>query len=165
VIEGALASSLTFQPALLETKSRFILATNELDTTALPTSAVLAGYKKQSAAEQGFRFLKDPRFLAASLYLKKPARIMALLMVMTLCLLVYAALEYRIRQALQVQQETFLDQKGQPVQTPTMRWICHYFVGLHVLLGVRAEPLVLKLNAQHPLVLRLLGTAYEALYA
>jgi len=33
-------------------------------------------------------------------YLKKPERIMALLMVMTVCLLVYAALEYRIRKAL-----------------------------------------------------------------
>ena len=116
-------------------------------------------------AERGFRFLKDPRFLAASLYLKKPARIMALLMVMTIYLLVYAALEYRIRQALQVQQGTFPDQKGKLVQTPTMRWIFHYFVGIHVLLGAGAGPLVLNLNAQHQLVLRLLGTAYEALYS
>jgi len=165
VIEGALASSLLFHQALLKTKSCFILATNELDTRALPASEVLAGYKKQSTAERGFRFLKDPRFLTASLYLKKPARIVALLMVMTICLLVYAALEYRIRPALQGQQETFPDQKGQPVQTPTMRWIFHYFVGIHVLLGAGAEPLVLNLNAQHQLVLRLLGTAYEALYS
>jgi transposase len=165
VIEGALASSLVYRQALAETKSCFILATNELETTALPAAEVLAGYKKQSTAERGFRFLKDPRFLAASLYLKKPERIMALLMVMTICLLVYAALEYRIRQALQGQQETFPDQKGQPVQTPTMRWSFHYFVGIHVLLGVGAAPLVLHLNAQHQLVLRLLGAAYEALYS
>lgn len=165
VIEGALASSLACRQALLETKSCFILATNELDTTALPAAEVLAGYKKQSTAERGFRFLKDPRFLAASLYLKKPERIMALLMVMTICLLVYEALEYRIRQALRVQQETVPDQKGQPVQTPTMRWIFHYFVGIHVLLGAGAAPLMLHLNAQHQLVLRLLGAAYEALYS
>jgi hypothetical protein len=38
--------------------------------------------------------------MAATLYLKSPQRIMALMMVMTLCLLVYAALEYRLRQAL-----------------------------------------------------------------
>jgi transposase len=165
VIEGALASSLACRQALLETKSCFILATNELDTTALPAAAVLAGYKKQSTVERGFRFLKDPRFLASSLYLKKPERIMALLLVMTICLLVYAALEYRLRQALHVQQETFPDQKGQPGQTPTMRWIFHYFVGVHVLLGAAAGPLVLNLNAQHQLVLRLLGAAYEALYS
>ena len=90
---------------------------------------------------------------------------MALLMVMTVCLLVYAALEYRLRQALRAQQETFPDQKGRRVQNPTARWVFHYFVGIHVLLGVAKEPLVLNLHEEHQLVLRLLGTAYEALYS
>ena len=49
----------------------------------------------------GIRFLKDPLFLASSLFLKSPKRIMALMMVMTLCLLVYAALQHRIRQRLE----------------------------------------------------------------
>ena len=40
---------------------------------------------------------------------------MALLMVMTVCLLVYAALQYCIRQALKAHQATFPDQKGKPV--------------------------------------------------
>ena len=165
IIEGALASSLAYRQTLLDTKSCFILATNELDTTVLPASEMLAGYKKPSTAERGFRFLKDPRFLATALYLKKPERMMALLMVMTICLLVYAALEYRIRQALHVQQETFPDHKGPPGQTPTVRWIFHYLVGIHVLLGAGTAPLVLNLNTQHRLVLRLLGAAYEALYS
>jgi transposase len=51
------------------------------------------GYKGQARAARGFRFLKAPQFLAASLYLKKPARVMALLMLMTVCVLVSAALE------------------------------------------------------------------------
>jgi transposase len=68
LIEGALASSLAFHQTQREAKSCFILATNELDTTARPAPAVLAGYKKQSTTERGFRFLKDPQFLAASLY-------------------------------------------------------------------------------------------------
>ena len=67
------------------------------DDTQLPPQELLAGYKGQGHAARGLRFLKDPRFLASSLSLKKPERIMALLMVMTVCLLVYAALEYRIR--------------------------------------------------------------------
>jgi len=71
--------------------------------------------------ERGFRFLKDPQFLASSLYLKKPERLMALLMVMTVCLLVYAALEYRIRQALKGHDATFPNQKGQRIQNPTAR--------------------------------------------
>ena len=83
------------------------MATNELDDTQLPPQKLLEGYKGQGHAERGFRFLKDPRFLASSLYLKKPERIMALLMVMTVCLLVYAALEYRIRNALKDHGATF----------------------------------------------------------
>ena len=164
-IEGALASSLAFHQTPREAKSCFILATNELATTALPAPAVVAGYKKQSMAERGFRFRKDPQFLAASLYLQKPERIMALRMVMTVCLLVYAALEYRIRQALQRQQATFPAQKGRQLSTPTARWVFYAFVGIHVLIGAAPEPLVLNLHAEHQLVLRLLGTAYEALYS
>jgi transposase len=78
-------------------QSCFLLATNELDETALSAQALLDGYKGQHHAERGFRFVKDPLFLASALYRKKPERIMALLMVMTSCLLVYAALAYRIR--------------------------------------------------------------------
>ena len=165
MIEGALASSLAFRQALLEAKSCFILATNESDAMALPAAEVLSGYKGQSTPERGFRFLKDPRFLASSLYLKKPERIMALLMVMTVCLLVYAALEYRIRQALLAQQEMFPDQKGRRVQNPTARSVFHDFVGIHVLLGAAQEPLVLNLHEEDQLVLRLLGIAYEAIYS
>jgi hypothetical protein len=54
------------------------LATNELDATPLTPQERLDGDKGQGHAERGFRFLKDPHVLASSLYLKKPARIMAL---------------------------------------------------------------------------------------
>jgi hypothetical protein len=43
---------------------------------------------------------------------------MVLLMVMTTCLLLYAALEYHIRKALKDHQATFPNQKDQPVQNP-----------------------------------------------
>jgi hypothetical protein len=58
-----------------------------------------------------------------------------LLMVMTVCLLVYAVLEYRIRTALKEHDAAFPNQKGQPVQNPTARWVFHYFVGIHELGG------------------------------
>jgi transposase len=48
--------------------------------------------------------------------LKKPERIEALLMVMTLCLLVYSALEYKVRQKLRENGENFLDQLKKPIQ-------------------------------------------------
>jgi transposase len=121
--------------------------------------------KGQQHAERGFRFLKDPRFLASSLYLKKPERIMALLMVMTVCLLVYAALEYRIRQTLKAHQATFPNQKGQPVQKPTARGVFQYFVGIHLLRVPGQGAFVLNLNDQHQQLLRLLGRPYEAFYS
>ena len=89
---------------------------------------------------------------------------MALLMVMTVCWLVYAALEYRIRQALQDHDATFPNQKGQPVQNPTARWVFQYFVGMHVLLIPGAGPLVLNLAEEHRCLLRLLGNPYRGLY-
>ena len=71
---------------------------------------------------------------------------MALLMVMTVCLLVYAALAYRIRPALKEQDATFPNQKGQRVQHPTARWVCHDFVGIHLLCLPGPWPLGLNLT-------------------
>jgi transposase len=164
MITGALASSIATRPPLVDQQSCFILATNELDETLLPPTELFAGYKGQSHAERGFRFLKDPQFLASSLYLKKPERIMALLMVMTVCLLVYAALEYRIRAALAEHGATFPDQKGKRIQNPTARWVFHYFVGIHVLRLPGQWPLVLNLTEEHQHLLQLLGKPYERLY-
>jgi transposase len=164
-IEGALAASLAAREALVAQHSCFILATNELDERALSAPEVLEEYKGQKHAERGFRFLKDPRFLASSLYLKKPERIMALLMVMTVCLLVYAALEYRIRTALKTHQATFPNQKGQPIQNPTARWVFQYFVGIHLLCIPGEWPLVLNLTDEHQHLLQLLGQPYKALYS
>jgi transposase len=163
-LEGALAMRIAARQALVDQHSCFILATNELDDTHLPPQEVLAGYKGQVHAERGFRFLKDPQFLASSLYLKKPERIMALLMVMTVCLLVYAALEYRIRSALKEHGATFPDQKGKRIQNPTARWVFHYFVGIHLLSVSGQWPLVLNLTEEHCNLLKLLGKPYMQLY-
>jgi transposase len=163
-IEGALASSLATRKARIDQHSCFILATNELDQAQLPPPELLQGYKGQEQSERGFRFLKDPQFLASSLYLKKPERIMALLMVMTVCLLVYAALEYRIRKALKDHDATFPNQKGKPLQNPTARWVFHFFVGIHLLLMPGQWPVVLNLTEEHQKLLRLLGKPYMWLY-
>ena len=161
---GALASRLTDHRARVDHQSCFILATNELDEGQLSSQAVLDGYKGQARAERGFRFLKDPQFLASSFYLKKPERIMALLMVMTVCLLVYAALEYRIRCVLQAHGATFPDQKGKHIQNPTARWVFHYFVGIHVLFIPGQGLFVLNLTDEHQRLLQLLGKRYAWFY-
>ena len=163
-ITGALASRLTDRRARVDQQSCFILATNELDEGQLSAQAVLAGYKGQAHVERGFRFLKDPQFLASSLSLKKPERIMALLMVMTVCLLVYAALEYRIRTVLKEHEATFPDQKGKRIQNPTARWVFHYFVGIHVLYIPGQGLLILNLTDEHQHLLQLLGKRYAWFY-
>jgi transposase len=131
-IDGALASTRTSRQALIDQHCCFILATNALDHPQLPPQEMLAGDKGQVHVERGCRFLNDPPFLAASLYLKTPERIIALLMVMTVCLLVYAAMEDRIRQALKDHAATFPDQRGQRIQHPMARGVFHFFVGIHL---------------------------------
>lgn len=163
-VDGALASSLAARQGLLDQHRCFILATKALAETQRAAHEVLHGDKGQQHAERGFRFLKDPPCLAASLYLKKPERIMALLMVMTVCLFVYAAVEYRIRKALKAQEATFPDQKGTPTQTPTARWVFHDFVGIHLRCQAGQWPVVLNLTEEHQNLLRLLGQPYMRLY-
>ncbi len=89
---------------------------------------------------------------------------MALLMVMTVCVLVYTALEYRIRNALKDNQATFPDQKGTRIQHPTARWVFHSFVGMHVL-RIPGQPyIVLNLTEEHLHLLQLLGNRYAWFY-
>jgi transposase len=163
-IDGALAAMLSARQALIDQHGCFIPATNELDQTQLPPHEMLEGYKGQGHGERGVRFAKGPQFLASSGYLKKPERSMALLMVMTVCWLVYAALEYRIRQALNDHAAPFPDHRGQRRQHPTARWVLHYFVGIHWLCQAGQWPIVLNLTVEHQHWLRLLGQPYMALY-
>ena len=89
---------------------------------------------------------------------------MALLMGMTVCLLVYAALEYRIRHALKEHEATFPDQKGKRIQTPTARWVFHSFVGIHLFHIPGQGLLVLNLTEEPLHLLQLLGKRYTWFY-
>ncbi|WYD82360.1 MAG: IS1634 family transposase [Candidatus Electrothrix gigas] len=164
-IEGNSAILLQERIRLLERKSCFILATNQLDCEELSDTELLEVYKDQQKVERGFRFLKDPMFMASTLFLKSPKRIMALMMVMTLCLLVYAALEHRIRKALDINNETFPNQKGKPVSNPTARWVFQFFSGIYLLIIGNTQQVVLNLNEHHMRLLKLLGRRYEKLYS
>ena len=87
-LDGALASSLVARHARLDPHRCFILATHARDAAPLPPPELLAGDTGQVQAERGCRCVQAPQFLAAALSLKKPERLMVLLMVMTVCLLV-----------------------------------------------------------------------------
>ena len=168
-LDGVLAAPIAVRGRRLVRRSCFIVATNELDEGALGDAEVLRAYKGQSGkVERGFRFLKDPMFLASTLYLKRVERVMALLMVMTVCLLVYAALEYRIRQSLAEHEESVPDQKGKPTRRPTAKWVFELFMDVH-LLTITTEKtirtLVLNLREELKRLLKLMGPAYVELYS
>jgi transposase len=163
LLQGKLVSSEARKDELVKKKSFFILATNELDEERLSGRELLEGYKGQSKVERGFRFMKDPWFVASSLFLESEERIMAMLMVMTLCLMVYAALQHRIRQGLQADKRSYPNQKGKPTQRPTARWIFQSFEGIHVL-HVGSQHLVLNVEEHHRTVVSILGPGYERLY-
>ncbi len=165
-VEGRLASRIDIHARQLQQKSCFIIATNDVAETVLDDAQVIEAYKKdQQKVERGFRFLKDPLFMASTLFLKSPARIMALMAVMTLCLTVYAALEHRIRQGLEQGKQSFPDQKGKGTARPTARWVFQFFAGIHVLAVAQLAEAVLNLNAHHQALLALLGERYVSLYA
>jgi len=149
-------------------QAAFIVATNVLDPAAVPDLELIGACKAQSAVERGFAFLKDPLFLAASVFVKTPTRIMALACLMVLCLLVYRLAEWRVRRQLGARNETVPNQLKQPTARPTMRWLfqCCEGIDRHHMLdadGTRTTQ-VLRLSALHRHVLQLLGPADENRY-
>jgi transposase len=161
VVEAALAAE-------ARRKARFIVATN-VPATHKSAEEVLQLYKAQSGGvERGFAFLKDPLFLASSVFVKKVERVMATGFVMVLCLLVYRLAEQRLRQRLGETGATVPDQLKKPTKRPTMRWVFQCFEGISIVLVQQGELIeaaqVTGLTDVHLLILRLLGPPYEKYY-
>lgn len=167
-IEGSLRDDQEQIEHTKQHKGRFVLATNELDEMVLSDAQLLEVYKDQGVTvERGFRFLKDPLFYAESLYLKKPERIMALLMVMTLSLLMYSLAEMRIREALAESGRHIWDQKNRPTSRPTIRWIFMIFEDILLLYrrtGQIVHRSVMNIEDEHRTVLDCLGPRYKKIY-
>jgi transposase len=161
--------SINFAQVLQEVlrKACWIVGTNVLEPAVLSDQHLISTYKDQGGVERGFRFLKDPLFLASSVFVKKPERIMALSFIMVLCLLVYRLAEFRLRSRLAQTGQTIPDQVQKPTARPTMRWVFQCFEGielLHVQAATTSLVLVLRLLSVHRLVLHLLGPPYEKFY-
>ena len=151
-----------------ERRARYIVGTNVLDPARLSDEELIRAYTRQGGIERGFRFLKDPLFLASSVFVKKPERIVALSFVMVVCLLVYRLAEHRLRKRLAEGGQSIPDQTGKPSAKPTMRWVFQFFEGIDVLyVRSPAEVVsrhVLHLRPVHEQVLCLLGPPYQKLY-
>lgn len=129
-------------------KACWIIGTNILEAAELSDDTLTTTYKEQGGVERGCRFLKDPLFLASSVFVKKPERIMALSLIMVLCLLVYRLAKFRLRARLVETAQTIPDQVQKPTMRPTMRWVFQCFEGielLHIHSALSTQSLVLRL--------------------
>ena len=135
---------------------RFILATNILDKKEVSNEKLLAEYKAQQSNERGFRFLKDPLFFTASVFVKKPERVEAIAMIMGLCLLVYNLAQRKLRKQLEIAQEGVRNQVKKSTNKPTMRWIFQMFQAVH-LVRINGEKQVSNLTQERQEILQHLG--------
>ncbi len=154
----------------LNRKGRFILATNELNGENYSNEKMLSEYKEQQHVERGFQFLKEPWFMVDSVFLKSEKRIEALMMVMTLCLLVYNVAQYRLRKKLVDEKETLPNQLGKQVQNPTMKWIFQIMEGVGVVRffeegsGEPVRELVTNMSEVRKKIIRLFGPTACRIY-
>ena len=163
-ITGSLYIPLNRREKALKQLGIFILSTNDLSEDMTMTT-MLSTYKAQQSVEKGFRFLKSPDFLTNSIFLKKPERIEALLMVMTTCLMVYASLEHQIRKKLKEQARYFPDQKKKPTQKPTARWVFQCFHGVSIIYLEGQTPMVVNWKDRQQVIIDCLGDIYRKMYS
>jgi len=139
-----------------------------LEQAKLSELDFLSEYKNQYKTEQGFAFIKGDTFEVASVFLKKPSRIQALMVVMTLCLMVYSFAQQHLRKALVEANETIPDQLKNPTMKPTMAWVFRLFQGIQVWLvphdGIINE-LVVNLTALTRRIIGYFGSVAEEIYS
>jgi transposase len=148
--------------------SCYVVGTNAQEE-ALTDIQVVEAYKKQNSSieNMAFRFLKDPIFFVSSLFIKKPARIEALLFVMTLSLLIYSIAQRKLRQALQLSNEVIPNQIKQPTQRPTLRWVFQLLEGIdiiRVIIEGKMHKIISGLNELSKKILLLFGESVCAIY-
>lgn len=143
---------------------RFVLGSNDLTNKKLTAAVMLNTYKEQQGVEQGFRFIKEPCFHLSQVFLKKPERIEALMMIMTLCLLIYNLGQHQLRQGLKEQGETLPGQNRQPIRNPTMRWVFQMMKAIHIVHYPGAPTLTSGLNDNKQKIIRLFGDEAVRIY-
>ena len=151
-----------------EVLGRFVLATNVLDSCALPDESMLFDYKDQGSIEQGFRFIKNDTLGLDEVYLKKPERIGALMAMMTLCLLIYGFAQYRLRDALIKNNEFLPNQKGKATQSPTLMWVFTLFSSISIIRipnnDGKDHRIVMNLQPLHQKIILLFGETAREIY-
>ena len=86
-------------------------------------------------------------------------------MVMTSCLMIYAALEHLIRKKLAEKELYFQCMKNKPTQKPTARWVFQCFSGIEELCINDQQKIVLNIKSRHEMILNFLGQQYRDFYS
>ena len=137
--------------------SCFVLGTTILEKDLSDADVIMAYKNQNNTVERGFRFLKDPLMFTSSLFVKKPERIMGLLMVMTLALLVYSIAQRRLHKVLKEVQETLPNQIRKETAKPTLRWIFQLLDGIELVKMNIKKALHVVFSGLTPLRRRILG--------
>jgi len=148
-------------------KGRFIVATNDIKEEKVLINNLLTCYKGQASTESGFKFIKGNDFKVSSVYLKKPERIAALMVIMTLCLMVYSVAQYQLRIALKEAKETIPDQKGKETDNPTLSRIFRLFIGVQLLLIFSPDleqSIVINVTPLRTKIIKLFGKRAMTIY-
>lgn len=165
-VEYTLASSIEKVTHCKQRLGRFILATNQ-SKEHLSDGDILRQYKEQSQVESGFKFIKNNTFELDSFFLNTPKRIEALMMIMTLCLMVYNFAQFNIRKSLEHFNDVLPDQHGKPTQKPTMKWLAEIMVVIAVVTINTPEyqqRIVTNVNQVHRKIIAYFGKKATEIY-
>ena len=100
--------------------SSFVIMTNLLQTRGWTAKKVFREYKDQVHVERNFRFLKDPQ-LTGGIFVDKPHRIGALVILFTMAAFIATILQRRVRLALEKSQDTLRLVGGVKTRKPTSK--------------------------------------------
>lgn len=150
-ISATIVSNLEKVKIQMNRLGRFILATNVLNNTHLGNEEILTQYKEQTHIESGFKFIKNDIFELDGIFLKTQHRIGALMMIMTLCLIVYNFAQYKLRSYLKEHGDYLPNQLGKPIQNPTTQWIFAIMASIAVVEIQNGDKLQWIITNVHPL--------------
>jgi len=118
--------------------------------------------------ERSFALIKDKSFQVASIFLKKPSRITALMVVMTFFFMVYGFAEHHLRKTLEENKETIPNQVKKPTAKPSMSWIFRKFQNIQVVIFPESgciRNLVVNMNDFTEKIVHIFGPSAEKWYS
>jgi transposase len=141
-----------------KSESRYVLATNVLDTEKLPDDEFLKVYKGQAGVESNFKWAKNPAAVAP-IFLNNQDRILSLGFVYLVALMVFTLMERQIRNKLNEEGEVIKGNKGM-TNNPTGQVLFWNLCGISVVSSIiedKVYKITTNLTQLHKLIVNLFG--------